>query len=319
MRLLMMVLALLVAAPAYAAEAESSGKDPVAEMAVADAPAETIRPRPERPAPRIDIDTRYMAPAGLANPAAGEENAKLSLVSYGARVSAPTPFAAIGGFAMYGFRYSHTDVWLGDVAGARPEYLRPLHSFTLDARFIKPVDKETRYTVMLSSGYHGEASDWGFDAVRLHGGVMYDTAIGEHSRIGGGVFYAADFGTPLPLPILFYQYEGERHKFDIMPPARMFWWMKFPEAKTDAGMGLSVRGDQYHVNEGTTLPVNKIKYSAMTIGPAARWKPLNWMSLSFDIGYSIYNRFEAFSGDNRITDLTPQRGWYYSAAFGARF
>lgn len=314
MRFLLMLLALLVATPAYAAEENVDAQSPSAE-----APVETIRPRPERPAPRIDFDTRYMAPALIANPAAGEEGAKLSLVSYGMRVSAPAPFAAIGGYAMYGLRYSRTDVWLGDLAGARPEYLRPLHSFTLDARFIKPVDKETRYTVMLSLGYHGEASDWGFDAVRLQGGVMYDTAYGEHSRIGGGIYYSADFGTPLPLPMFFYQYEGERHKFDIIPPARMFWWMKFPEAKTEAGLGLSVRGDQYHVNEGTTLPVNKIKYSALTIGPAARWRPTEAITVSFDIGYSIYNRFEAFSGDTRIKDLTPERGWYYSATFGARF
>lgn len=312
----MMLLALLIATPSYAAETGGIGRETAAET-----PVETIRPQPERPAPRIDIDTRYMAPARLANPAAGEENAKLSLVSYGARVSAPVPFAAIGGIAMYGFRYSRTDVWLGDLATtvAKPEYLRPLHSFTLDARFIKSVDKETRYTVMLSLGYHGEASDWGFDAVRLQGGVMYDTAYGEHSRIGGGIYYAADFGTPLPLPMFFYQYEGERHKFDIIPPARMFWWMKFPEAKTEAGMGLSVRGDQYHVNEGTTLPVNKIKYSALTFGPAAKWRPSEGTTLSLDIGYSIYNRFEAFSGDTRIKDLTPEHGWYYSATFGARF
>ena len=316
MPLLIMLLALLIATPSYAADDGGAGGETAAQT-----PVQTIRPRPEPPAPRIDVDTRYMAPARLANPAAGEENAKLSLVSYGARVSAPAPFAAIGGYAMCGFRYSRTDVWLGDLAGtaAKPEYLRPLHSFTLDARFIKPVDRETRYTVMLSLGYHGEASDWGFDAVRLQGGVMYDTAYGEHSRIGGGIYYAADFGTPLPLPMFFYQYEGERHKFDIIPPARMFWWMKFPEAKTEAGMGLSVRGDQYHVNEGTTLPVNKIKYSALTFGPAAKWRPSEGTTLSVDIGYSIYNRFEAFSGDTRIKDLTPERGWYYSATFGARF
>lgn len=319
MHLLLMLFALLVAAPAYAADGESPKQDPVAEMAVADAPAETIRPRPERPAPRIDLDSRYMTPSRLANPTAGEEGAKLSLATYGARISTPAPFAAIGGFAMYGLRYSHTDVWLGDLAGDKPEYFRPLHAFTLDGRFIKPVDKETRYTLMLSLGYHGEASDWGFDAVRLQGGVLYDTAIGEHSRIGGGIYYSADFGMPLPLPLLFYQYEGERHKFDIMPPARMFWWMKFPEAKTDAGLGMSVRGDQYHVNEGTTLPVNKIKYSALTVGPAARWKPSGAITLSLDIGYSLYNRFEAFNGDTRIKDFTPERGWYYSATFGARF
>lgn len=319
MHLLILLLALLVAAPTYAAETESAAQETVAKTPAAEAPPESIRPRPERPAPRVDFDMRYMAPALIANPAAGEERAKFSLVTYGMRVSAPAPFATIGGYAMYGLRYSRTDVWLGDVAGTKPEYLRPLHSFTLDARFIKPVDKETRYTVMLSFGYHGEASDWGFDAIRLHGGVLYDTAYGEHSRIGGGIFYAADFGTPLPLPMLFYQYEGERYKFDIMPPARMFGWMKFPEAKTEAGLGLSVRGDQYHVNEGTTLPVNKIKYSALTIGPAARWRPTEAISLSLDAGYSLYNRFEAFSGDTRIKDLTPERGWYYAATFGARF
>lgn len=318
MQILMMLLALWFVTPAYAADTGAAGEEPAAET-LAEASAETIRPRPERPAPRVDFDTRYMAPARLAHPEAGEENAKLSLATIGARVMIPAPFAAIGGFAMYGFRYSRTNVWLGDSAAAKPEYLRPLHSFTLDARFIKPVDAETRHTLMLSFGYHGEASDWGFDAIRLQGGVMYDTAFGEHSRIGGGVYYAADFGTPLPLPMFFYQYEGERHKFDIIPPARMFWWMKFPEAKAEAGLGLSVRGDQYHVNEGTTLPVNKIKYSALTIGPAAKWRPSEGTTLSFDIAYSLYNRFEAFGGDTRITDLAPERGWYYSASFGARF
>lgn len=311
MRLLMMLMAILVAAPAYAAEAGL-------ESAV-EAPAESIRPRPERPAPRIDFDTRYMVPARLANPAAGEENAKLSLVSYGARVSIPAPFAAIGGFAMYGFRYSRTNIWMGDMAAAKPEYIGPLHSFTLDARFIKPVDAETRYTVMVNFGYHGEASDWGFDAIRLQGGLMYDTAYGEHSRIGGGLYYAADFGTPLPLPMLFYQYEGERHKFDLIPPVRMFWWMKFPEEKTEAGLGLYVRGDQYHVNEGTALPVNKIKYSAVVFGPALKWRPSEGTTLSLDIGYSLYNRFEAFHGDTQIKNLSPEHGWYYSAALGARF
>ncbi len=314
MRPLMILLALMFAAPAFGADEGSIKRESMVE-----APALAIRPHPERPAPRIDLDARYMMPARLANPAAGEKNAKLSLASYGVRVSAPAPVAAIGGYAMYGFRYSHTDVWLADSAVAKPEYLRPLHSFTLDARFIKPVDVETRFTVMLSLGYHGEASDWGFDAVRLQGGVMYDTAIGDHSRIGGGVYYSADFGTPLPLPLFFYQYEGERHKFDIIPPARMFWWMKFPEAKTEAGLGLAVRGDQSHVNEGTTLPVNKIKYSAVTFGPAAKWKPSESTTLSLDIGYSIYNRFEALNGDTLINNLAPEHGWYYSATFGARF
>lgn len=90
MQLLMMLIALSIATPAYAAEEGVDAQSPNAE-----APAETVRPRPERPAPRVDFDTRYMAPARLANPAVGEENAKLSLASYGARVSAPAPFAAI--------------------------------------------------------------------------------------------------------------------------------------------------------------------------------------------------------------------------------
>lgn len=315
MRFLVILLALLISVPAYPAEAgDAEGAPPRAE-----APPETTRPRPEGPAFRVDFDTRYMAPARLANPAAGEENAKLSLATYGTRVMMPAPLPGIGGFALYGFRYSRTNVWLGDFPGAKPEYIRPLHSFTLDARVVKPVDSETRISMMASLGYHGEASDWGFDAIRLQGGMMYDTAYGEHSRIGGGVYYSADFGMPLPLPLFFYQYEGERHKFDIIPPARMFWWMKFPESKSEAGLGLYVNGNQFHVNEGTTLPVNKIKYSAVIFGPAARWQPAAGTFFSLDAGYSLYNRFEALNGDTRIKDLAPEHGWYYSATLSARF
>ncbi|MBI3794026.1 MAG: hypothetical protein HY280_04760 [Nitrospinae bacterium] len=176
------------------------------ETTYADSKTDTFRPRPESPALRLDWDGRYTAPARLANPGVGEEGASLSIAAYGAKVSVPTPVSAYGGYATFGFRYSETDVWLGDYSGAQQNYLQPLHSFILDGRFVKPTDAESRYTVMLNLGYHSAAEDWGFDAVRLQGGVMYDTSYGEHSRIGGRPvlfrgFWNAIASSFAPLPI----------------------------------------------------------------------------------------------------------------------
>ncbi len=289
-----------------------------AALAAQDEPPPTAAPRRAGPVPGIEFETRYMFPARLDKPGPSEEGAALSLATHGVRLSMPAPLPSIGGYVLYGFRYRRTSVWLGKWPGGQPDYIGPLQSFTLDARVVKPLAEGGNLTFMINLGYHGEAADWGFDAVRLQGGVMYDTAAGRQGRIGYGLFYSADFGQPIPLPIFFYRYEDEAQRVELIPPLRMFWWKKLPPT-VEAGLGFSVQGDQYHVNEGTALPARTIKYSSLIAGPGVKWRPRPWATLSLDLGYSLYERFEVMHGDSLVKDLTPRHGWHVSAGFGARF
>ncbi|MBI5178146.1 MAG: hypothetical protein HZA04_02685 [Nitrospinae bacterium] len=279
-----------------------------------------INAHAEKPSPKVDIEYRYTAPQPAAKPVAGEEGVKLGYSSYSIKASVPAPFEVINnGYSMYGFRYSYLDVLNSGWQGGKPDFIGPLQSFTFDANFIKPLDGGARLMVMANLGYHGEASDWGFDAIRLQGGAMYETVPQDGGQWGLGLFYVSDFGYPIPLPFVTYRKKWENYRIDAAIPTRLAFWRLFPGEKLEAGLGYSVRGNQYHVNEGTTLAANKIKQTSLYAGPAVRWTPVEWATVAVDAGTTLYNKFEAWHGDTLVKDLTPQTGWYMAIGLSGKY
>lgn len=43
------------------------------------------------------------------------------------------------------------------------------------------------------------------------------------------------------------------------------------------------------------------------------------MTLSAEVGYTLYNRFQEYNGSKLYKDLSPADGWCYSLSLGARF
>jgi len=271
------------------------------------------------PAPKVDVEYRFNAPQPVSRPATGEDGVQIGLSSYSVKALIPGPTPASQGFAMYGFKYSRMDILDSGWPGAKPDYIGPLQSFTLDANFIRPLDGGARVSAIFALGYHGEASDWGFDAVRLQGGIVYETGSSGGSQWGTGLYYAADFGQPYPLPIITYRRLWDDYRLEVMLPARLFFWALFPQQRLEAGMGYFVRGNQYHVNEGTALAANKIRVTSLYVGPSVRWNPAGPLSIAMDTGSTVYNKFEALHGDTLIKDLSPKIGWYGAVTVSGRF
>ena len=155
---------------------------------------------------------------------------------------------------------------------------------------------------MLAFVTPGLASD--FEGKLTMDDFSYETAavliykFSDYFSLGGGAAYSKQFGDPSPIPIISFEWNnGSNLKANAILPISMEFWYIMSKS-IELGIVLNGDGNQYHGDPdiyGTDNP--QLRYSLLTLGPAALIKLTSWLNMRINGGYTLLRRFEFFDGD----------------------
>ena len=146
------------------------------------------------------------------------------------------------------------------------------------------------------------------DDLSFQTAVIADRHFSEKLSIGLGVAYSTQFGTAVPLPLLMMEWNnGGRWSFSMTLPSNLELWY---QAGQSAKLGLLISGDgdnYYFDPQGYQVERPELRYTMMTIGPAAKIDLSRHLQLNIEAGIIGLHRFEFYSGDEEVVsnDLEP--------------
>ncbi|MCB2230322.1 hypothetical protein KQH82_06380 [bacterium] len=148
------------------------------------------------------------------------------------------------------------------------------------------------------------------DDLSFQTAVIASRHFSEKLSIGIGVAYSTQFGSAVPLPVVSLDWnDGEKWSANAILPSSMEVWYKAGQS-VDLGVLLSGDGDNYYFDpQGYQVERPELRYTMMTIGPAARIGLSKHLRLHVEAGVIGLHRFEFYSGDEEIVsnDLEPSQ------------
>lgn len=171
-------------------------------------------------------------------------------------------------------------------------------------------------TPSLASDLEADISkdDFNFQAVSI-----FIRQYSERLSIGYGAAYSTQFGSVVPLPVLAVDWNNGSNLMvkAILPVSLEFWYR--PGARVDFGLVVAGDGNNFNGDPDiydVTSP--ELRYTMLTLGPAARIKLSNHMLLNLEAGLVGLHRFEFYDGDDEVAsyDLKPSRYFRLGIQFG---
>lgn len=146
-----------------------------------------------------------------------------------------------------------------------------------------------------ASDFEGEVSSDDFTLQAVFGFIR---RYSENLSLGAGVAYLRDFGDPLPLPFIYFDWSnGSNFSVNGIVPQNVDVSYKL-NPKIDLGFLLKIGGNRYH-GDPDKYPVDnpQMEYSEGTVSPAVQIHFLEWVHLNVEAGYAFYRNFEFLDGD----------------------
>ncbi len=202
----------------------------------------------------------------------------------------------------------------GAELGEEP-HLKRLHAvkYTLTLRHVL---SQKWYLLTLTTP--GLASDFEADITgddfTYEAAVVFVRQFSERWALGFGAAYSNQFGEPLPLPVLAFEWNnGSNLRANGIVPVNLeFWYL--PRPNLELGLVLKADGNRYHGDPdiyGVDNPLGI--YSALTVGPSARIHLSKAMHLNVEGGFIPFHRFEFYDGDKEASDYSLRPGAYLRA------
>ena len=171
-------------------------------------------------------------------------------------------------------------------------------SFTLMHGLSEKWTLMTIVTPGLASDLRGDLSvdDFNFQAI-----VAGIKTVSPRFTYGVGVAYSTQFGEPIPLPVLLFDWNnGKKLSWKtILPISSELWYAH--SSRLHLGMLLGVTGNSYQGNpERYDVDDPEMRYSVVTIGPSARIAVTPGVLMQIDAGFTPYHRFEFFDGSEKL-------------------
>ncbi len=155
------------------------------------------------------------------------------------------------------------------------------------------------------------AEDFNFQAVAA--GIWQKS---PNLALGFGAVYSTQFGEPIPLPALLFDWNNGRKLswMTILPVSSEFWYAHSDRAHF--GLMLRVEGNDYQ-GDPNRYDANdpQLRYSVVKVGPSARFGLGHGLSLQVDGGFVPYHRFEFFDGDTEVASFNVKESAYLRFGF----
>lgn len=233
------------------------------------------------------------------------DDAQVRLSKFRATFAYPLMFAEGGtiilnefSYQTIGFEYRKTD-----------SILERLHRVSYAPTLLHGISDKWSIIVManpsLASDFKGDLSS---EDLSFQTAVIANRRYSEGFSIGIGAAYSTQFGSAIPLPIISLDWnDGRRWSANAILPASMEVWYKAGRS-VDLGFLLTGDGDNYYFDpQEYRVERPELRYTMLTLGPAARVRLSNNFRLDLEAGIIGLHRFEFYSGDEEIVsnDLEP--------------
>ena len=164
----------------------------------------------------------------------------------------------------------------------------------------------------LASDFEGKVTS---DDFTFEGVFGFIRKFSKNFSFGAGAAYIRDFGKPLPLPFIYFDWNnGSKLSASGIVPNNIDLLYKL-SPKVDLGLSLKIGGNRYH-GDPRRFDVNnpQMEYSEGTISPIAYLHILEWLHLNMEGGFAFYRNFEFLDGDDEKASYDLEQTGYLRAA-----
>jgi hypothetical protein len=189
------------------------------------------------------------------------------------------------------------------------------YTLMLLRRFSKKWSLWALVTPSMASDLKAEVSE---DDFNFQAAVIGIRHFSERFSLGFGAAYTTQFGDAAPLPVLAFDWNnGNNLQFKAILPVSLELWYRHSK-RLDLGLVTGGDGNNFHGDPeiyGVENP--NMRYTMLTLGPAARIRLTPWVQLHLEAGLIGLHRFELFDGDHEdeVYDMKPKQ----YARVGIRF
>ncbi len=135
---------------------------------------------------------------------------------------------------------------------------------------------------------------------------------GKNLQVGYGLAYMRDFGRPLPLPFIYFEWNnGDRLSAQgLVPTDVTVSWKMNP--MIDLMLAFKIVGDRHHGDPdifGVKNP--QLEYSEGTLSPSVNIHLKQWLHLNLESGYAAYRNMEFLDSDESASSYDLEKTVYF--------
>ena len=267
----------------------------------------------------ISVGYEFIPYVKFTDPDPGMEDVKLQLNTISIGAAFPLSFNEGKTLLLNQLSYQRIGFnWKNWDSGTMGPRIDQAHSITYTAFLIQTLNDRWNLVMVvvpgLASDFEGKVST---DDFTLDGIVGAMRAFGEKKNftLGSGLAYTRDFGTPIPMPFLYYEWDiSPKLSSKGLLPANLEVTYKLHPI-IDVGFLASIGGNRYHGDPDKFTADNpQMKYSLGTIGPKAQIHITKWAHLNIEGGYTFIRNFEFWDGPDKVVSYDMNRTYYLRAS-----
>lgn len=133
---------------------------------------------------------------------------------------------------------------------------------------------------------------------------------------GLGAAYSTQFGEPLPLPVLLFDWSnGKKLRWTTLLPAESEFWYAHSN-RMQLGLLLKVKGNNFQGDPGRYSSTDpQLRYSVVTFGPSARLSLARNLVLQADAGVVPYHRLDLYDGTTEVESFRLNESAFFRLGF----
>lgn len=200
------------------------------------------------------------------------------------------------------------------------ELPRPTDAYIIDLNVIAQRQLKNRWSILaqvtpaLKSGLEEKLVGEDF---AIEGAILINRQLSERSVFGFGAAYSTNFGAPIPIPLLQYDFQatlwagGPAWRGSALLPSSLEAWV-IPARRLEIGLQLRSLGDRHHITEVGTVPLNKpySDYFDMVLGPSVIVYLTPWLNLNVESGISLYRQMQITDGRDEVINFEPDQAGF---------
>ncbi|SHF22532.1 hypothetical protein SAMN05443144_106162 [Fodinibius roseus] len=200
------------------------------------------------------------------------------------------------------------------------ELPRPTDAYIIDLNIIVQRQLKNRWSLLgqvtpaIKSGLEEKLAGQDF---AIEGAFLAIRQANERFAFGFGAAYSTNFGAPIPIPLLQFDYQaslwagGPAWRGNALLPSSIEAWV-IPTRRVEIGIQLQSLGDRHHITEIGTVPLDKpySDYFDTVLGPSVIVYLTPWLNLNVESGISIYRQMQITDGRNEVIKFEPDQAGF---------
>ncbi|MBI9070129.1 MAG: hypothetical protein JEY94_00935 [Melioribacteraceae bacterium] len=243
------------------------------------------------------------------------ENREISFHEFNAFVNIPMKFKNQKTGLVHGFGYGFVEAAFNNSSpdeASKPK--KNLHAFYYQLRLVHKWNEKWSLLVALkptiASDFEQKLSS---EDLIFQGAVIATRTINNKLKIGAGVVYGAQWGSPRVLPVVSINYKNDRHSLNTLLPMDIkYTYSLFPEEKLKLGLRYTRNGANFNVSGSDMAEIDKINYSRANIGVLANYKLTTILRIEAFGGISTGRKYRFVDFDNNEHDFDSKAAPFFS-------